>query len=42
MNIEAICPVCYCHFSILLGQLGNLIHLRCRDCGFEYSLRANA
>jgi translation initiation factor 2 beta subunit (eIF-2beta)/eIF-5 len=40
MSAEAFCPVCECHFSILLGQLGNFIQLRCRDCGFVYSVRA--
>jgi len=24
---------------LLLGVLGNLVHLTCRDCGMQYSIR---
>ena len=39
MIYEAFCPVCYCEFSIYLGQIGDILHLRCRDCGFNYNVR---
>lgn len=33
------CKVCG-GFLALLGQLGNLIHLRCQDCGLQHSVDA--
>jgi hypothetical protein len=49
MNIETLqhesdtdlvfCPACDCPESILLGQLGNRTHLRCRGCGIDFSIR---
>ncbi len=32
------CPMCSCGEHILLGELGNLTHLRCRGCGWNHSL----
>lgn len=33
------CPQCGGE-AILLGVLGNLAHLRCRDCGWDFSTPA--
>lgn len=32
------CPVCQSKAATKLGTLGNLTHLRCRDCGMDYSV----
>lgn len=31
------CPVCGSHDFQFLGSLGNRDHLRCSDCGIDYS-----
>lgn len=31
------CPMCGCPDRILLGQLGTVVHTRCRDCGLQYA-----
>jgi len=33
------CPVCSSPYAIILGTLGLLKWLRCRDCGIDYSVR---
>lgn len=32
------CSICY-GVLYLLGQLGNLKHFRCRNCGHEYTVK---
>jgi predicted nucleic acid-binding Zn ribbon protein len=32
------CPACGGVWAVLLGALGRLTHLRCRDCGIVYSV----
>jgi len=32
------CPICDGP-PVVLGQLGNLLWMRCRNCGMEYSLK---
>ena len=32
------CPMCG-GIPFILGLLGRLLHLRCRDCGMDYSVR---
>lgn len=34
------CPACGSNEAVLLGQLGQRVHLRCRDCGIGYSVDA--
>lgn len=34
------CSMC-CGTLFLLGQLGNLVHFRCRDCGMQCSVPAS-
>ncbi len=34
------CPACNCHEHQLLGQLGDLEHLRCRACGLVHHVDA--
>ena len=34
------CPVCGTDARLYLGQLGNLHHYRCRDCGAHYHTEA--
>ena len=36
------CPVCDSHDFQFLGSLGNRDHLRCFDCGIDYSHDENA
>lgn len=36
------CPICDSNVAVVLGVLGNLKHLRCRDCGAQYSRRVKA
>lgn len=31
------CPACNCPDAKFLGTLGNRVHLRCTDCGIDYS-----
>lgn len=35
------CPACG-GIPFILGWLGRLLHLRCRDCGIDYSTSAEA
>lgn len=32
------CPACNADLPMLLGVLGNLAHLRCCNCGIDYSV----
>ena len=32
------CPICDADMPILLGVLGDLAHLRCRDCGMDFNI----
>jgi transcription elongation factor Elf1 len=36
------CPACNASEATGLGFLGNLFHLRCRHCGFDFTLDADA
>lgn len=36
------CPACGSNYASLLGSMGNLTHLRCRDCGATYSTDVEA
>jgi transposase-like protein len=31
------CPACGSDVAVLLGQLGHLVHYRCRACGMDFS-----
>ena len=35
------CPACGSEVLVLLGQLGRLLWLRCRDCGIDCNLPAD-
>jgi len=35
------CPACGSLYATLLGILGKLAHLRCRDCGMDYNCDAS-
>ena len=35
-----VCEYCGGQMWVLLGQLGNRVHLRCRDCGMDISCDA--
>lgn len=35
-EVEVYCPQCD-GMPMLLGMLGNVAHLRCRDCGWTFS-----
>ena len=35
---EPSCPACDSFDATFLGTLGRLDHLRCRDCGMDYSV----
>lgn len=37
--MEHCCPMCHGEAG-LLGVLGSVAHLRCRDCGWQYSIDA--
>ena len=30
------CPICGGE-SVIMGQLGNLVHARCRNCGMDFN-----
>ncbi len=34
------CPACDSEALMLLGQLGNLVHCRCRNCGAGATFKA--
>lgn len=34
---EFCCPACESPNATVLGHLGNRVHVRCRDCGIDYS-----
>lgn len=36
------CPACGSEVLVLLGQLGRLLWLRCRDCGIDVSQPADS
>ena len=35
------CPMCNSQNINLLGILGSTVHLRCRQCGYDFSDKAN-
>lgn len=35
--MDANCPACLCPDNIWIGMLGQRAHVRCRDCGMDYS-----
>jgi transposase-like protein len=35
------CPACGSPYAVEMGELGNRIHYRCRDCGMDYSMTIN-
>ena len=38
MSDEERCPMCKSKVSTMLGMLGMLMMVRCRDCGCDYSV----
>jgi len=32
------CPMCNCEESVLLGQLGQSVYVRCRACGWDHTV----